>query len=72
MDLELLKNHTHAGTKYPAGAIITVPDGKVAYMVAMGIGKKVKPAPPTRQDSKTLNANLELPLGEDNGLATDE
>jgi hypothetical protein len=39
--IKLLKAHTHAGTEYPAGAIINVEQDTADYLVQYGIGAVV-------------------------------
>lgn len=41
MKVELLKNHTHAGTDYPVGAVIEVEPDQAEWLIAIGAAKPV-------------------------------
>lgn len=47
--MKLIKDHTHGGTEYPVGAVLTVPQATADYMEANGIATPVKDRAPKKQ-----------------------
>ena len=42
--IHLLKPHRHAGRSYPAGAALTLPARKAAWLIGIGVATASKPA----------------------------
>ena len=42
--IHLLKPHRHAGRNYPAGAPLTLPQRKAAWLIGVGVATAAKPA----------------------------
>lgn len=42
--IHLLKPHRHAGRDYPAGAALTLPQRKAAWLIGIGVATAAKPA----------------------------
>lgn len=42
--IHLLKRHRHAGRDYPAGAALTLPQRKAAWLIGIGVATAAKPA----------------------------
>lgn len=42
--IHLLKPHRHAGRGYPAGAPLTLPQRKAAWLIGIGVATAAKPA----------------------------
>lgn len=43
--IELTQPHRHAGRDYPAGAVLTLPERKAAWLIGLGRAREVSPAP---------------------------
>ena len=39
MTIQLIKAHTHAGRKYPPGAVLTLRDDKAQWLIGLGIAE---------------------------------
>jgi hypothetical protein len=62
MHIELLKPHTHAGQRLPAGARLDLPEASARWLIAQGVAGLVtpdSPAPslkPSRRDGPAAAA----------------
>ena len=53
--IELLKNHTHAGVEYVAGAAIDVDDSTAQWLIEHGVGQAAMSAEPRRSRHNEVN-----------------
>lgn len=58
--IELLKNHTHAGVEQGAGAVIEVDDSTAHWLIEHGVGQAATSAEPRR--SRHNEANPASPI----------
>lgn len=62
MPIELLRPHTHAGRRLPAGARLDLPEASARWLIAQGVARLVtpdSPAPslkPSRRDGPAAAA----------------
>jgi len=47
MHIELLRPHTHAGRRLPAGARLDLPEASARWLIAQGAARLVTPGSPT-------------------------
>ena len=53
--IELLKNHTHAGVEHSAGAVIEVDDSTAHWLIEHGVGQAITSAEPRRSRHNEVN-----------------
>ena len=53
--IELLKNHTHAGVEHVAGAAIDVDDSTAQWLIEHGVGQAAMSAEPRRSRHNETN-----------------
>ena len=53
--IELLKNHTHAGVEHVAGAVIDVDDSTAHWLIEHGVGQAASSAEPRRSRHSEVN-----------------
>lgn len=46
MPIELLRPHTHAGRRLPAGARLDLPEASARWLIAQGVARLVTPVTP--------------------------
>lgn len=49
--IQLLRPHRHAGRDYPAGAQLTLPAHKAAWLVGLGVAQNANPSPSVQSAS---------------------